>query len=318
MGRLVLKKIAELIVVLFIVSIGTFSLMALIPGDAAQIIAGQGATPDQVEEIRQRLNLNDPFFVQYWDWLSGIFTGDFGQEITKNNYPVASDIAARLPVSVELAVLGLAIALVVAIPLAMIAARNEGGWVDRMIGGTTFGIMSVPSFVSGTLLILFFAINLEWFPRIGWKSISDAGLGQNLYHAILPAITVSLLELAMFTRILRGDLIATLRENFILVGKAKGMSTVRLLVSDALRPSSFSLITMLGISVGSLIGSTVIVEMLFGLDGMGSMIVNAASNHDMPAVQGGVLVIAVIYVGINAIIDISYGFLDPRSRRANV
>ncbi len=142
--------------------------------------------------------------------------------------------------------------------------------------------------------------------------------GAELYHAILPAITISLLEMAMFIRILRSDLVMTLKENFILVAKAKGMSNARLLFSDALRPSSFSLITMLGIVLGSMIGSTVIVETLFSLPGMGSLIVRAAQQGDMPMVQGAVLVIAVIYVVANGVIDISYGYLDPRSRRAHV
>ncbi len=143
-------------------------------------------------------------------------------------------------------------------------------------------------------------------------------LGQNLYHAFLPALTISLLELAMFTRILRSDLVTTLKENFILVAKAKGMSNARLLFSDALRPSSFSLITMIGVVIGSMIGSTVIVETLFSLPGMGSLIVRAAQQGDIPMVQGAVLVIAAIYVIANAVIDLSYGYLDPRSRRAHV
>jgi len=159
--------------------------------------------------------------------------------------------------------------------------------------------------------------HLGWFPRSQWVRISE-GLGQNLYHAILPAIAISLLEMAMFTRILRSDLVMTLGEKFILVAKAKGMSNTRLLFSDALRPSSFSLITMLGVVLGSMIGSTVIVETLFSLPGMGSLIVRAAQQGDMPMVQGAVLVIAVIYVVANGVIDIAYGYLDPRSRRAHV
>ncbi len=317
MTRVVINKIVELVVVLFVVSIGTFSLVQLIPGDPAVAALGEGHTPAEYAAARQEMGLNDPFFTRYWHWLSGVFHGDFGTSLLPPNSTVSSQISAALPVSVQLALMGLIIALVVAVPVAMWSARHEGGWIDRAISACTFGVLSIPSFLSGMLLIIVFVNYLGWFPRSQWVRVSD-GLGENLYHAILPAITISLLEMAMFTRILRSDLISTLRENFILVAKAKGMSNFRLLVSDALRPSSFSLITMLGISIGSMIGSTVIVEVLFSLPGMGSLIVRHAQQGDMPMVQGAVLVIAAIYVVINGIIDISYGYLDPRSRRANV
>lgn len=317
MTRVMTNKIVELVVVLFVVSIGTFSLVSLIPGDPAVAALGEGHTPDEYAAARDAMGLNDPFFVRYWDWLSGALHGDLGQSLLPPNSEVSGRVAAALPVSIQLALMGLIIALVVSVPVAMWSARHQGGWIDRAISATTFGVLSIPSFLSGLLLIIVLVNYLGWFPRSQWVRVSE-GLGQNLYHAILPAVTISLLEMAMFTRILRSDLISTLRENFILVAKAKGMSNFRLLVSDALRPSSFSLITMLGISIGSMIGSTVIVEVLFSLPGMGSLIVRHAQQGDMPMVQGAVLVIAVIYVVINGLIDISYGYLDPRSRRANV
>lgn len=317
MTKVVFKKIGELIVVLFVVSLGTFGLVSLIPGDPSVAALGEGRTPEEYAQARLEMGLDDPFFSRYWDWLSGALRGDLGNSLVPPQSDVMERIGAALPVSIQLAIMGLVIALVVAIPLAMWSARHSGGLVDRVISACTFGVLSIPAFLSGLLLIIVFVNYLGWFPRSQWVRISE-GLGDNLYHAILPAVTVSLLEMAMFLRILRSDLITTLQENFILVSKAKGTSNMKLLVSDALRPSSFSLITMLGLVLGSMIGSTVIVETLFSLPGMGSLIVRAAQQGDMPMVQGAVLVIAVIYVVANGIIDISYGYLDPRSRRAHV
>ena len=317
MTKTVFKKIGELIVVLFVVSLGTFGLVSLIPGDPSVAALGEGRSPEEYAQARTDLGLDDPFFSRYWDWLSGALQGDLGRSLVPPQSDVAERIGSALPVSVQLALMGLFIALVVSIPLAMWSARHAGGIVDRVISACTFGVLSIPSFLSGLLLIMLFVNNLGWFPRSQWVRISE-GLGENLYHAILPAVTISLLEMAMFLRILRSDLITTLQENFILVSKAKGTSNLRLLVSDALRPSSFSLITMLGLVLGSMIGSTVIIETLFSLPGMGSLIVRAAQQGDYPMVQGAVLVIAVIYVVTNGIIDIAYGYLDPRSRRAHV
>lgn len=317
MTKVVFKKIGELIVVLFVVSLGTFGLVSLIPGDPSVAALGEGRTPEEYAQARLEMGLDDPFLTRYWNWLSQALQGDLGKSLVPPQSDVMERIGAALPVSVQLAVMGLVIALVVSIPLAMWSARHQGGMIDRVISACTFGVLSIPSFLSGLLLIMLFVNQLGWFPRSQWVRISE-GLGDNLYHAILPAITVSLLEMAMFLRILRSDLIMTLQENFILVSKAKGTSNLRLLLSDALRPSSFSLITMLGLAIGSLIGSTVIVETLFSLPGMGSLIVRAAQQGDMPMVQGAVLVIAFIYVVANGIIDISYGYLDPRSRRAHV
>lgn len=318
MTKVVFKKIGELIAVLFVVSLGTFGLVSLIPGDPSVAALGEGRTPEEYAQARLDMGLDDPFLSRYWDWLSSALQGDLGRSLVPPQSDVTERIVAALPVSVQLAVMGMVIALAVSIPLAMWSARHSGGLVDRVISATTFGVLSIPSFLSGLLLIMLFVNTLGWFPRSQWVRVSEGGLADNLYHAILPAVTISLLEMAMFLRILRSDLITTLQENFILVSKAKGTSNLRLLISDAFRPSSFSLITMLGLVLGSMIGSTVIIETLFSLPGMGSLIVRAAQQGDMPMVQGAVLVIAFIYVVANGIIDISYGYLDPRSRRAHV
>ena len=310
-------KLAELTGVLLLVSFGVFMLMSLIPGDPAVMALGEGHPPEAYEEMRQELGLDRPLFEQYLDWLVSALTGDLGSSLVPPHNDVAERLLLALPVSLQLAAMALVIALAAAIPLAMWSAYREGGRVDRAISAGTFGLLSVPNFLAGLILIIVFANWLGWLPRAEWARLGE-GIGANLHHAILPAITIALMELAQFTRVLRNDLIVTLREDYILAARAKGMPPLRILLSDALRPSSFSLVTLLGLSVGRLIGSTVIVEYLFSLPGLGSLVVGAANQGDYPTVQGAVLAIAVFYVLTNACIDLSYRYLDPRIRRSHV
>lgn len=308
----------ELAGVLLLVSIGVFSLVALMPGDPAVDILGAGRAPSEYAELRQDLGLDQSLVTRYFDWLGGALTGDLGHSVVPPQSGVTDRVLSALPVSLEIAALGLLIALLLAVPLAMWSAYREGSTADRIISAGTFGVLSVPSFLAGLLLVLVLVNSAGWFPRSEWVRIGGGDLAGNLHHAFLPALTVALAELAMFTRVLRGDLIVTLREDFILAARAKGMNPLRILFSDALRSSSFSLVTLMGLSLGRLIGSTVVVEYLFALPGMGTLIVNAAGQGDYPMVQGAVLTIAVIYVVINAGIDLSYGYLDPRTRRVHV
>ena len=314
--RAALTRILELLAVLLLVSMGVFFMVTLIPGDPAVAILGSGKPPEMYEALRQELGLNDPLVTRYVDWLGGVLTGDFGNSIMPPQSPVLDRIASALPVSLQLAAMGLGIALVLALPLAMIAASRPGGIVDRLIGASMFGLLSVPSFLAGLLLIMLLVNELGIFPRSQWVRLSDSFAG-NLEHAFLPALVIALSEVAVFTRILRNDLVVTLQEDFVLASRAKGMPSWRVMVGDALRPSSFTLVTLLGISTGRLIGSTVIVEYLFSLPGMGSLVVKAAQTGDFPVVQGAVLVIAFIYVVVNSLIDLSYGLIDPRTRRAH-
>lgn len=314
--RKLTARLGELIAVLLIVSFGVFMLVSLLPGDPAVAILGEGHTPAEYAAKRAELGLDGNVLARYLEWLGHAVTGDFGTSLVPPQSEVMTRVMSALPVSVELAALGLAMALLFAIPLAMWSAAHEGGLVDRAIGASMFAVLSVPSFLAGLLLIAVFSNGLGWFPRAQWVRLSEDP-AQNIYHALLPAVTIALMELALFTRVLRNDLIITLHEDYILAARAKGMPPRRILVNDALRPSSFSLVTLLGISMGRLVGSTVIVEYLFALPGMGSLIVNAANQGDYPMVQGAVLLVAVIYVLVNAGIDLSYGYLDPRTRRVH-
>lgn len=313
--RKVLRKLAELVAVLFMVSFGVFLLVSLLPGDPAAAILGPGKPQSAYDQLHRELGLDQSLFHRYFDWLGHALSGDLGQSIVPPNSSVMDRIGQALPVSLELAIMGLLIALLIAIPLALVSAYYEGSALDRIISGSTFALLSIPSFLLGLLLILVVVEQAGWFPRSQWVRIS-ADLGGNLSHAILPAIVIAIPEAALYVRILRNDLVGTLREDYVLAARAKGMPPWRVMIVEALRPSSFSLITVLGISLGSLIGSTVIVESLFSLPGMGTLVVGAATVGDFPMVQGAALVIAAIFVLINTCIDLTYGFLDPRTRRA--
>jgi peptide/nickel transport system permease protein len=314
-ARRILLPALELIAVLLLVSLGVFLLLTLVPGDPAVAVLGEGRTPEEYEALRGQLGLNDPFFSRYLEWLGGVLSGDLGTSIVPPQTSVLGRILSALPVSLELAVLGLAMALVISVPLAMWSAYHEGGRVDRAISAVSFGLLSMPSFLVGLLLIALLVNTFELFPRNEWVRLGTSVTG-NLHHAFLPSLTIALMEGAMFTRILRNDLVTTLHEDFILAARARGLSPVRIMLSDALRPSSFSMVTVLGLSIGRLVGSTVIVEYLFALPGMGKLVIDAANQGNYPIVQGAVLVIAVIYILSNTLIDRSYGYLDPRTRRA--
>lgn len=314
--RATLRRLGELIVVLLLVSFGVFLLVALLPGDPAVAILGPGHPPEDYAHLRTELGLDQNLVQRYGTWLAHAVQGDLGRSIVPPHLGVGTRVAGALPVSLQLAVMAMIIALALAIPLAMISAYREGRAADRAIGSTMFALLSVPSFLLGLLLIMFVVQYLGLLPRSQWVRITH-DLPGNLHHAILPAIVIALPETALFTRILRNDLVSNLKEDYVLASRARGMSARHIMVTEVLRPSSISLITVMGISLGTLIGSTVIVEYLFTLPGMGTLVVTAASQGDFPMVQGTALVIAFLYVVINTTIDIAYGYLDPRTRHAN-
>ena len=310
------RRAIHLLVVLFLVSLGTFMLLQLTPTDPAITILGSNATPEAVQQVHHELGLDRPLVSQYASWLSKAVHGDIGTSVVPPEGSVAGRIRQALPVSLELAILAQIIALGVSVPVAVWSAYREGGLADRLFSGVSFGLLSIPSFVSGLVLALVLCLDLRVFPRSQWVRLTSAeGVAANLRHALLPALTLALTEIAVFVRLLRSDLSTTLREDYITMAQAKGMSVRRILFRHALRPSMFSLITLAGVSLGRLIGGTVIVEVFFGLPGIGTQLVNAVGGGDYPLVQGIVLVVAVIYVFVNQLVNVSYGLLDPRTRR---
>jgi peptide/nickel transport system permease protein len=312
--RFVRKKIVQLLLVLLAVTFLSFFFLNLLPGDTAQVLCGVGGGQECVDQKTEELGLDKPLPVRYVQWLGDALTGDLGTS-ARNQQPVWEAIQQRLPVTIQLLIYSQFIALVVSIPLAIIAAQRAGGIFDRVSTSVAFALLSVPNFILAIVLILIFAVELQWFPATGYVDFMDDP-AQNLQDLFLPALTLAVAEMAVYLRLLRTDLIATLQEDYIMMAKAKGLPSRRILMKHAFRPSTFSLVTVAGLNMGRLIGGTFIVEVIFALNGLGSYVVVGILGRDYIPVQGGVVVIAVGYVLINFAVDMFYAVLDPRIRHA--
>jgi len=371
LARVIAIKLLRLIPIVVMVSLAAFFLLELVPGDPVSAVLGESATPEQYEVVKAELGLDRPAPERYVEWLGNAVQGDLGQSIVPPVEDVTEMIKRRLPVTIEVALLAMALSLLIALPLGMWSAYRAGAPFDTVTSGGAFAAISIPSFLSALLLIFLVIFNtgilkgivallglalvlgigyrmlratrrdgvskltavpligmvvvalvavvlvvaMPSFPRQGFVRISEGGLVENLRSVFLPALTLALIEGAVFTRVLRNDMIGTLQEDYILSARAKGMPTSHILMRDALRPSSFSLVTVAGVTFGRLLGGTVIVETIFRLPGMGSMLVKAIQVKDYPVVQATVLVLAILYVLINTAVDLSYAYLDPRIRR---
>ncbi|WP_054687099.1 ABC transporter permease [Microbacterium sp. No. 7] len=308
------RRAGYALLVVLLVTMLTVALLSLTPGSVAAVILGESATPERIAALNAELGLDRPLWEQYGTWLLNALQGDLGTSPV-TGVPVMDAIMSRLPVTLELAVLGLAIALATSILLAVLSASFPNNPIDRGIVALTSVFLATPAFVAGPILILVFALTLRAFPVFGWVPLAD-DVAMNLRSAFLPAVAVAINEIAAFHRVLRADLITTLREDFIAAARAKGMSRSYVLFRHAFRPSSFSLVTIAGINLGRLIGGTIVIETLFGLPGLGLLIATSIQTRDVITVQGVVTFIAVVYVGINMLVDVAYGLLDPRVRTA--
>jgi peptide/nickel transport system permease protein len=315
MAKTIAFVLVRLIATLFAVTFLTFSLTTLLPGDPVDTILGTGPrTPGIEEQIREDLNLDDPFIVRYFAWLGSAATGDLGQSYITDQ-PVSDTISQRLPVTAQLAFMSIFLAVIVAIPVGVIGAYKQGRWQDSTSSAAVTVALSIPNFIFGIFLIWLFAVQLGWLPASNWNRLSD-GLTDNLKTAILPALSLALAQMALFSRLVRSDMIATLRENYILSARAKGLSDRYILFRHALRPSSLSLMTIVGISFGALLGGTVIIETLFAVPGLGFSLITAINSRDILVIQGITVFIAAMFVIINTIVDLLYAVLDPRIRRS--
>jgi peptide/nickel transport system permease protein len=311
------RKIVGLVTTLLAASVITFFFTSLLPGDPAVAILGpEGVTKESLAAVHAELHLNQPWPERYITWLGRVVRGDFGHSFVLNR-SVGSEIKAGLPVTAEIIVLAVLIALLVAVPLGVVTAWKAGSVGDKLSSLTTFTLLSIPTFVISVFLILIFAVHLRWLPPSGWVALS-ANPWQNLRTAILPAVALALPQVAVFSRLLRGDMRTTLEQDFVAFADSKGISTWRILIGHALRPSSFSLVTVAGLQVGFLMGGTVVVETLFNVPGIGSLLVNAIYQRDLLTVQGVTLFIAAVFVVVNFIVDLLYSVLDPRIRRGSV
>lgn len=299
--------------VLLLVSLAVTALTDLLPGSAAFAVLGETATDEQVAQFNADHGLDRPLPTRYLDWLGGVLNGDLGTSV-RGAGNVTDLLAERIPVTMELAVLSILISVAVAVALALVSAERSGGLLDKGLTAISSALVSIPGFVIALILVAVLALRVEIAPATGWVPLAD-GIGANLEHAFLPALTLALVEVPVMYRVLRGDAVATLNEQFVLAARARGLTRRYVLFRHVLRPSSFSFVTMLGLSFGRLLGGTVIVESIFALPGVGSLAVQSIYATDIVVVQGVVVMVAVVYVAANALIDLTYRVLDPRVRR---
>ena len=316
MGRFIVSRFFSSLIVLFIVSLIVFIAMQAAPGDPAALMLGpQAAEPEMqpaLEALRREMGLDQPVYIQYLIWLGDILRGDFGNSI-RNNLPVAPLILGRVPATVELLIVGLIIGIVLAFPGGILSAIKRGTWVDHSISIFAASGIAIPSFWFGLLLILIFSVNMNLLPASGYIPFSEDPIG-NLQRVILPGVTLGLYLAAYITRFLRADLLEVLNADYIRTARAKGLNEGRVIFLHALKNSLISVLTIMGILIGSLLGGVVIIEQVFGWSGVGWLSIQAIAVRDYPLVQGVVIFTATAFILANLAVDLLYGLVDPRVR----
>jgi peptide/nickel transport system permease protein len=312
--RFVRKKLVQLLVVMLCVTFFSFLLLELLPGDTATTLCAGAGSEECIEQKTAEFHLDDPMPVRYVRWLGGVATGDFGSS-ARNAQPVSEALKQRLPVTIELLLYSQFLALIIAVPVGLIAAQRSGSLFDRGSTGVLFLFLAIPNFMLALVLILIFPVNLKLLNAVGYTAFTENPL-KSLGSLLLPAITLAAAEMATYMRLLRTDLIATMQEDYVTMAKAKGMSPRHILMRHAFKPSSFSLITVIGLNFGRLIGGTLLVEVIFSINGLGKYTVDGILGRDYIPVQGAIVVIALGYVLVNFAVDMIYAALDPRIRHA--
>jgi peptide/nickel transport system permease protein len=308
----IVRRVLATLPVMAVVAVFVFLLLHLSPGDPATVIAGDYASPEDIARIRTHLGLDQPLHVQFATWIWSVLQGDLGISIF-SNLPVASLIGQRLEPTLALAIVTLAIAVAVAVPLGVLAAWQAGSWIDRTVMGFAVLGFSVPVFVLGYVLIYLLAIQLGLFPVQGYAPL-EAGLWPFLHRLALPAVTLSVIFIALIARITRASVLEVLAEDYIRTARAKGLPERLVLLRHALRNAAVPIITVIGIGFSLLVGGVVVTESVYNIPGLGRLTVDAVLHRDYPVIQGIILVFSAAYVVINLVIDILYTAFDPRIR----
>lgn len=308
----ILKRLLSLIPVVLVVSIVIFSITYLTPGDPARTILGPDATQDQVDALRESLGLNAPLVTQYFTWLGGVVTGDLGESFFLRK-PVTAAIGDNLLPTLQLATIAILVALLLAIPLGTLAARYRDSGFDRGVMAFTLLGMAVPSFVLGLLLMLLFAVKLRWVPVAGYVNpLTDFSAG--IKTLILPGIALGAIVAALITRTTRAAVLDVLNSDYIDAARSRGVSNMRLLFAHTLKNAGLPVLTIVGLTVGTLVTGAAVTETIFNIPGLGSLLVQAIARRDYSVIQGVVLTITLFYLFINLFIDLLYGVVDPRVR----
>ena len=312
MFAFLVKRIAATVPVLLIVAVLVFLLLRLTPGDPAAIMAGDAASSENIAKIREDLGLSKPLFVQFGIWFGNLLSGDLGQSYFFK-VKVTTLIGQRLEPTFALSFLTIIIAVLVAVPLGVLAAWKQGGWLDRALMGFSVLGFSIPVFVLGYLLIWLVSLKLGWLPVQGYERLSG-GFVPFIRHLILPSVTLSVIYIALIARVTRASVQEVLSEDYIRTARAKGLPENRVLIFHALTNAAVPIITVIGIGIALLIGGVVVTESVYGIPGLGRLTVDAVLARDFPTIQGVILFFSFVYVLINLLVDLTYLFFDPRIR----
>ncbi|MBG9446694.1 MULTISPECIES: nickel ABC transporter permease [Bacillaceae] len=298
----ILRRILQTIPVIIGVTFVVFFIMQLVPGDPAVLLAGEGASKETIEAIREQLGLNQPLYIQYFEYLTNVFKGDLGVSL-KNSQPVLDEILVRLPITIELAFFSIIITIVLGMAAGIISAVKPYSLTDVSVMLVALLGISLPSFWFGLMLMYFFSVKLQILPVAGWDS---------LLHVILPAVTLGAGGAAIVARMTRSSMLEVIRQDYIRTARAKGLRERIIISKHALRNALIPVITVVGLQFGALLGGTVLVESIFAINGLGRMIVDAIRMRDLPMVQGGVLFASLIFVVVNLFVDVFYRFFNKR------
>lgn len=308
----VFKRIIAAIPVFIIVTIIAFMLIHLLPGDPALAMLGRDADPASLEALRREMGLYDPLPVQYFNWISNVLQGDLGRSVITRQ-PVMEAINSRFPHTLSLAVSAIFVAMLISLPAGILAAARQNSMVDRGVMFFALIGVSMPSFWAGILLIILFAVTLGWLPGVGWVSIWEDPVAGWRY-LILPSLTLGFILAASAARMTRSSMLEVMRQDYMRTARAKGLSGTKAILSHGLKNAFIPVITIIGIEFGWLLGGTTVIETLFGIPGVGRLVVSSISNRDYPMIQGAVLYVAVVYMLVNLLVDVIVLYLNPRIR----
>jgi peptide/nickel transport system permease protein len=307
-----LKRLLSAVPVLVVVAVTVFTIMSLTPGDPAMVILGEHATPEQAAELRRAMGLDQPLVVQFGHWLAGVVTGDLGFSYFLRK-SVVTAIGDQIAPTFYLAVAAQLLAVVIAVPAGIVAARHQGSASDNAVMTASLLGVSIPSFLTSLLLVLVFAVGLRWFPAAGYVAPTQ-DFRAFLTYLTLPAVALAGLQAALIARMTRSAMLDALGMNYVTAAKAKGLSDFAVTVRHAFRNAAIPVLTVIGQTFGGLVAGAVVVETVFNIPGIGQLVANSVLRRDIPTLQGIVLLTATLYVAINLIVDILYGLLDPRVR----
>jgi peptide/nickel transport system permease protein len=307
----VLRRLAQLLPVVLIASLGIWAMIYAVPGSPVAVIVGENATPEQIADVTARLGLDRPLMVQYGSWLLAALHGDLGLSI-QSREPVLGLIMERVPATAQLGVAAILVGLLLGVPVAVASALRPGGWLDRVLSGWSALALGVPTFWLGILLILLFAVELHWLPSAsGYVPLWEDPM-RALANLVLPAVTLGMYVSGIFARFLRAALIGELRADYVRTARSKGLRERDVVGRHVMRNALLPFVTIVGLMLASFVGGTVVTEAVFTYPGLGRLLIQAIGNRDYPLIQGCILFVLVVYVGINLLVDVLYAYIDPR------